>query len=81
MPPPALAGAGLESLPAIIYAQSERAPAVLSKFFTASIRNRNAGVRLVKCLFDRCEQHHSRLEDIDALAIAAYVQLSPCCRP
>ena len=41
IPPPALVRAGLESLPAIIRAQGERAGRRFIEFFTATIRNRN----------------------------------------
>jgi hypothetical protein len=41
IPPAALARAGLESLPAIIRAQGERASRRFIEFFTATIRNRN----------------------------------------
>ena len=41
IPPPALVRAGLESLPAIIRAQGERAGRRFREFFTATIRNRN----------------------------------------
>jgi len=44
--PPALVRAGLETLPAIIRAQGERAGRRFIEFFTATIRNRNPdGVR------------------------------------
>jgi hypothetical protein len=47
IPPPALVRAGLETLPAIIRAQGERAGRRFIEFFTATIRNRNTpdGVR------------------------------------
>jgi hypothetical protein len=41
IPPPALVRAGLETLPAIIRAQGERASRRFIEFFTATIRNRN----------------------------------------
>ena len=40
-PPPALVRAGLETLPATIRAQGERAGRRFIEFFTATIRNRN----------------------------------------
>ncbi len=44
-PPPALVRAGLETLPAIIRAQGERAGRRFIEFFTATIRNRSSGFR------------------------------------
>src|SRR5216683_5833547 len=58
VPPPALVRAGLETLP-------------------ATIRNRNtrmAYARAVKRFFDWCEDHHLGLEDIEPIAIAAYIE-------
>src|SRR5690349_11234036 len=77
IPPPALVRAGLETLPAIICAQGERASRRFIEFFTASIRNRNtrmAYARAVKRFFDWCDEHHLGLEDIEPIAIAAYVE-------
>ena len=74
IPPPALVRAGLETLPAIIRAQGERAGRRFIEFFTATIRNRNtrmAYARAVKRFFDWCEDHHLGLEDIEPIAIAA----------
>jgi site-specific recombinase XerD len=69
--------AGLEILPAIIRAQGERASRRFIEFFTATIRNRNtrmAYARAVKCFFDWCDEHHLGLEDIEPIAIAAYIK-------
>jgi site-specific recombinase XerD len=47
------------------------------EFFTATIRNRNtrmAYARAVKEFFDWCEDHHLGLEDIEPIAIAAYIE-------
>src|ERR1700746_2321077 len=77
IPPPALVRAGLESLPAIIRAQGERAARRFIEFFTATIRNRNtrmAYARAVKRFFDWCDEHHLGLEDIEPIAIAAYIE-------
>src|SRR6516225_3118787 len=77
IPPPALVRAGLETLPAIIRAQGERAGRRFIEFFTATIRNRNtrmAYARAVKRFFDWCDDHHLGLEDIEPIAIAAYVE-------
>jgi hypothetical protein len=41
IPPPVLVRAGLETLPAIIRAQGERASRRFIEFFTATIRNCN----------------------------------------
>src|SRR5207237_8834367 len=77
IPPPALVRAGLETLPAIIRAQGERAGRRFIEFFTATIRNRNtrmAYARAVKRFFDWCDGHHLGLEDIEPIAIAAYIE-------
>src|SRR5215813_11729199 len=66
IPPPVLVRAGLETLPAIIRAQGERAGRRFIEFFTATIRNRNtrmAYARAVKRFFDWCDDHHLKLED------------------
>jgi integrase/recombinase XerD len=70
IPPPALVRAGLESLPAIIRAQGERASHRSIEFFTATIRNRNTRMaypRAVKRFFDWCDEHHLGLEDIEPI--------------
>src|SRR6516165_9101960 len=67
----------LETLPAIIRAQGERAGRRFIEFFTATIRNRNtrmAYARAVKRFFDRCDEHHLGLEDTEPIAIAAYIE-------
>src|SRR6516225_3873220 len=77
IPPPALVRAGLETLPAIIRAQGERAGRRFIEFFTATIRNRNtrmAYARAVKRFFDWCDDHHLGLEDIEPIVISAYVE-------
>ena len=77
VPPPALVRAGLETLPTIIRAQGERAGRRFIEFFTATIRNRNtrmAYARAVKRFFDWCEDHHLGLDDIEPIAIAAYIE-------
>jgi site-specific recombinase XerD len=69
--------AGLEMLPAAIAAQGERAGRRFIEFFTATIRNRNtrmAYARAVKQFFDWCEDHRLGLEDIEPIAIAAYIE-------
>src|SRR3989442_3445531 len=77
VPPPALVRAGLEMLPAAIAAQGERAGRRFIEFFTATIRNRNtrmAYARAVKRFFDWCDDHHLGLNDIEPIAIAAYIE-------
>src|SRR5216684_5489072 len=77
IPPPALVRAGLEMLPAAIAAHGERAGRRFIEFFTATIRNRNtrmAYARAVKRFFDWCEDHHLGLDDIEPIAIAAYIE-------
>jgi len=58
-PPPALIRAGIEALPAIVRAHSERASRRFTEFFTASIRNRNTRIayaRAVNQFFDWCDK-------------------------
>src|ERR1700739_2215343 len=77
IPPPALVRAGLESLPAIIRAQGDRAARRFIEFFTATIPNRTtrmAYARAVKRFFDWCDEHHLMLEDIEPIAISAYIE-------
>jgi integrase/recombinase XerD len=77
VPPPALVRAGLEALPAIIRAQGERAGRRFIEFFTATIRNRNtrmAYAHAVKQFFDWCEDHRLGLDDIEPIAVAAYIE-------
>ena len=77
IPPPALVRAGLEMLPAAIAAHGERTGRRFIEFFTATIRNRNtrmAYARAVKRFFDWCEDHHLGLDDIEPIAIAAYIE-------
>jgi hypothetical protein len=64
--------AGLESLPAIIRPQGERAGRRFIEFFTATIRNCNtrmAYARAVKQFFDWCEDHRLGLDDIEPIAL------------
>jgi integrase/recombinase XerD len=75
--PPALARAGLEMLPTAIAARGERAGRRFVEFFTATIRNRNtrmAYARAVKQFFDWCQDHRLKLDDIEPIAIAAYIE-------
>jgi integrase/recombinase XerD len=73
---PLLERAGLDTLPTAIAAQGERAGLRFIEFFTATIRNRNtrmAYARAVKRFFDWCDEHHLGLEDIEPIAISAYL--------
>src|SRR2546430_11669013 len=77
LPPPALVRAGLETLPAIIRAQGERASRRFIEFFTATIRNRNtrmAYARAVKQFFDWCDEHRLKLADIEAISMTTYIK-------
>jgi hypothetical protein len=56
--------------------RGERAGLRFIEFFTATIRNRNtrmAYARAVKRFFDWCDEHHLGLEDIEPIAISAYL--------
>ena len=75
--PPALVRLGIDTLPATIGARNERTRLRFIQFFTANIRNRNtrrAYARAVKQFFDWTEGRRLELEDIDALAVAAYIE-------
>ncbi len=77
VPPPALVRAGLETLPVIIRAQGERASRRFIEFFTASIRNRNtrmAYARAVKQFLDWCDDRRLKLEHIEAITVATYIE-------
>jgi len=76
-PTPALVRAGMDALPAAILAHGERTTRRFIEFFTATIRNRNtrmAYARAVKQFFDWCENHRLGLDDIERIAIAAYIE-------
>jgi integrase/recombinase XerD len=77
VPTPALVRAGIDALPAAIIAHGERASRRFIEFFTASIRNRNTRTsyaRAVKQFFGWCDDHHLGLDDIEPIAIAAYIE-------
>ena len=77
-PTPALVRAGMEALPAAILAHGERTSRRFIEFFTASIRNRNTRTsyaRAVKQFFDWCDARHLDLDDIEPIAISAYIEL------
>ena len=72
-----LGRAGFEALPATIADAGERASRRFIEFFTANIRNKNtrqAYGRAVREFFDWCEAHHRRLDDIDPITVAAYIE-------
>jgi integrase/recombinase XerD len=76
-PTPALVRAGMDALPAAIIASGERTSRRFIEFFTATIRNRNTRTsyaRAVKQFFDWCEDHRLGLDDIEPIAIAAYIE-------
>jgi integrase/recombinase XerD len=67
----------MDALPAAIIEHGERANRRFIEFFTATIRNRNTRTsyaRAVKQFFDWCEDHRLRLDDIESIAIAAYIE-------
>ena len=75
--PPALVRIGIEMLPASIAAENERTQHRFIEFFTANIRNRNtrrAYARSIKQFFEWCEDRRLRLERIDSVAVAAYIE-------
>ncbi len=77
VPPPALVRAGLDALPSIIRAQGERASRRFIEFFTANIRNRNtrmAYAHAVKKFFEWCDKRKLELNEIEPLAVAAYIE-------
>jgi hypothetical protein len=76
IPLPALVRAGLERLPAMSRAQGERAS---RPFFRILYRQhyqpqRADGLRAVKRFFDWCDDHHLGLENIEPIAVAAYIE-------
>jgi integrase/recombinase XerD len=61
-----------------ILAHGERTSRRFIEFFTASIRNRNTRTsyaRAVKQFFDWCDAHHRSMDDIEPIAISAYIEL------
>ena len=54
IPPPALARAGLDLLPAAIRARGERAGRRFIEFFTATIRNRNTRMAYARAVKPSC---------------------------
>lgn len=68
---------GLEALPAIVARAGERAGRRFVEFFTANIRNRNTRLAYAKAIqqfFDWCEARGLRLDTIEPVAVAAYIE-------
>lgn len=64
-------------LPAIITQSGDLASRRFVEFFTANIRNagtRDAYARVVRRFFDWCRSHDLRLEDIQPVVVAAYIE-------
>jgi integrase/recombinase XerD len=75
--PPALARAGMGALHSSILSRGERAGRRFIEFFTANIRNRNTRVahaRAVKQFFDWSEEQGLRLDDIEPMTVAVYIE-------
>ncbi len=72
-----LARIGLDALPVVIAAAGERAGWRFIEFFTANIRNRNtreAYARAVAGFFHWCDARRVRLDAINPVLVAAYVE-------
>lgn len=72
-----LARIGLGALPCVVVQAGERAERRFVEFFTANIRNRNtrlAYARAVGGFFEWCDVRGLRLETIEPVVIAAYVE-------
>jgi integrase/recombinase XerD len=68
---------GLEALPSIVAQAGERAGRRFIEFFTANIRNKNtrlAYARAVAQFFDWCDARGLRLETIEPVVVAAYIE-------
>jgi len=66
-----------DGLPAVIAAAGEQASRRFVEFFTANIRNRNtrqAYGRAVAQFFHWCEEHGLSLDEIEPIAVSAYVE-------
>ncbi len=73
-----LATLGFAGLPAIISAAGERASFRFIEFFTANIRNPNTRVsygRAVREFCQWCEDHGFRLEALNPVIVAGYIEL------
>jgi len=68
---------GLEALPSIVAQAGERAGRRFIEFFTANIRNKNTRLAYafaVSQFFDWCEDRGLRLEAIEPVFVAAYIE-------
>ena len=75
--------AGLQ-IPRIIAAGGERSSRRFVEFFTANIRNRNtrqAYAQAIGQFLTWCEYRHLRIETIDPVAVAAYIERHPGSKP
>src|ERR1700687_5142278 len=75
--PPALVRLGIETLAGTIGGRNQRTRLRLFQFITANISNSNtrrAYARAVKQFFEWTEDRQLELEEIDALAVAAYIE-------
>ncbi len=75
--PRELTRVGLDVLPVIIAQAGRNASRRFIEFFTANIRNRNtrqAYAQAVAQFFDWCERRSLRLETIEPVAVAAYIE-------
>jgi len=80
-PPPALIRAGLDTLPAIIRAKSERASRRFIEFFTDSIRNRNTRARVAARIFILAACRSIKLGTRDVLARVRTIPCDECLQP
>lgn len=72
-----LARSGLDQLPATIARAGEKAAWRFIEFFTANIRNKNtrsAYAHAVTEFFAWCDQHDLQLDQLNPVAIAAYIE-------
>ena len=75
--PRKLARIGLGVLPAVIADAGEQASRRFLEFFTANIRNKNtrlAYARAVAEFLDWCDGRGLRLDTIEPIAVAAYIE-------
>jgi hypothetical protein len=80
-----LTPAGIDALPSAISRAGERAAWRFVEFFTATVRNRNTRAaygQAVGQFFSWCEIHRvRRLEEINPVLVAAYIEGIPVGRP
>lgn len=75
---PDLGSLGFAGVPTIISAAGERASFRFVEFFTANIRNQNTRVsygRALREFCNWCEEREFRLEDLNPVLVAGYVEL------